>query len=351
MHQLSRRRNKSMSVKNSPDEQPVSPSRNISSLPGGGISHGHITHQQILMLQRQVGNHAVINLLKQAAIHLPSSPHMTNTIQRNFGVVRGEGPNAKIIDEDSGLEYELGWRLRLNDEDRVHFDPPVNGNTVTTARVYKKGKIFRQKFVIEDGNGEVHFLPGASVGNYADETPVLFTMRDANYVNLLSDVQTTHQVAQQRPPGTPPVFKQISLKSCALEAARMMYASLTGDEMPPYSVFKEIMEADDTYDALTGSDIYSLHTAINAIFSEHGIQHTLSEAMRRPLSAVARLADPNRPVIAILNNPLHVVVIDRITGQYPNRIIYYRDSDVGSHVKDTETQFMKRATGAYYYLT
>jgi hypothetical protein len=264
----------------------------------------------------------------------------------------------------------------------------------------QRGLIFRRKFVVENGTGKVYFLKPDQYGLAQDGDLVAFDPIDENYVRLsfaaraaeperarpesarpvvdASKVEraASEKVAKQaeddgkkekswpakeerkaQPSAkkeeewVPPAFRQWSNKSCAIEAARMVLASVTGGEEIGHSAMIKMFEKRRAYDPNLGAQVEMIPDIMNDVFKEQflekcqmGVEKGLS------LETVQKLAHPRKPLCAIFKDPNHLVVVDAVTGDPPNRVITYRDPAIGEQQQITEANYAKRATGTYYVL-
>jgi hypothetical protein len=215
------------------------------------------------------------------------------------------------------------------------------------------GEIFRVKFVIEYPGGAVYFLPEALRDRYADGTAVSFTLRDANHVATLEAVAPASRLVRV-PEAVKPVYPQLSQKECAIAVLRMVYEAETWERISRKAV-KDLFVKLRAYDPVLGADVTAIPRAINTLLAEYREQNwrfrpRIFEVERLTLDRLQQILASRSPVIAVLKSPNHVVVVDRMTGTYPNREIHYRDPEPSQDVplKATETKFAERAIGTYF---
>jgi len=211
------------------------------------------------------------------------------------------------------------------------------------------GEIFKSKFVVEAEHGHVYFIPASDQGRIADGTSVSFDLADANMVANLQAVKATS--AEQRTEQAPNVTVQVSAKGCAIEVVRMLHQIVTGEALSR-AASREIFEYFDAYDAALGADVASIPKVLATSFAEYARTRDwrfIPPKIEYRNLSISKLRT-SAPAIAILANPNHVVVVDQVTGEFPNRDVHYRDPERATYVVATETKFAERATGAYFVL-
>lgn len=212
------------------------------------------------------------------------------------------------------------------------------------------GNIVDKTTVVDAGSAKSYPLPENEQGQAPNQTLVTFVLREGDIAHITDILE--HRAYEKELDWFPPVFRQWAPQSCAIEAARMVLASVSGvEQLVPRSDVKSAFEQFKAYDPYLGADFLKIPDVMNFIFKQEFLWRCrLDGPVKLTIDELEALARPNKPVIAIFKNPNHVVVVDAVAFDPPNRTIAYRDPADGAYVGMAEAGYNLRATGGYYVL-